>query len=163
MLATNQGDRELLPDAAMLSEYKGQSKTESGFKFIKDDTFEVSSIFLKKPERIAALMMVMTLCLMIYGVSQYNFREALAAAKDTIPNQLKKEVASPSMKWVYRLFYGVQVVTLTLKGLTQEIVINPVKNRDFFLKLPVEYYFLTAMTGLMLFVSAGRFNITGIH
>ena len=124
VLATNQGDRELLPDAAMLSEYKGQSKTESGFKFIKDDTFEVSSIFLKKPERIAALMMVMTLCLMIYGVSQYNLREALAAAKDTIPNQLKKEVASPSMKWVYRLFYGVQVVALTLKGLTREIVIN---------------------------------------
>jgi transposase len=29
----------------MLSEYKKQSSTESGFKFIKDATFEVDSIF----------------------------------------------------------------------------------------------------------------------
>ncbi len=41
--------------------------------------------------------------------------------------------------------------------MTQEVVINPIIHRDFFLKLPVEYYLLTAMTGLMLFVSAGRF------
>ncbi len=124
VLATNQLDREALPDAAMLSEYKGQSKTESGFKFLKDDAFEVSSIFLKKPERIAALMMVMTLCLMVYALSQYEFRQALAAAKDTIPNQVKKETGTPSMKWVYRLFSGVQVVTLCLQGTAQEIVIN---------------------------------------
>lgn len=124
VLATNQLDKKELPDIAMLPEYKGQSKTEGAFKFIKDDAFEVSSIFLKKPERIAALMMVMTLCLMVYGVSQYNLRRALATAKDTIPNQLRREVANPSMKWVYRLFYGVQVITLTLKEVAQEIVIN---------------------------------------
>lgn len=28
------------------------------------------------------------------------------------------------MKWVYRLFQGVQVISLTLQGITQEIVIN---------------------------------------
>lgn len=44
-----------------------------------------------------------------------------------------------------------------LSFMTQEIIVNPILNRDFFLKLPVEYYFLTIMTGLMLFVSAGRF------
>ena len=124
VLATNQLDRAVLPDDAMLSEYKGQSKTESGFKFIKDDAFEVSSVFLKKPERIAALMMIMTLCLMVYALSQYELRQALAAANDTIPSQTKKQIANPSMKWVYRLFFGVQVITLCLQGVTQEIVIN---------------------------------------
>jgi hypothetical protein len=44
-----------------------------------------------------------------------------------------------------------------LSSMTHEIIVNPIVNRDFFLKLPVEYYFLTGMTGLMLFVSAGRF------
>lgn len=44
-----------------------------------------------------------------------------------------------------------------LKYMTDEVLVNPIIHRDFFLKLPVEYYFLTAMTGLMLFVSAGRF------
>jgi transposase len=124
LLATNQLDRKALPDEDILTEYKGQSKTESGFKFIKDDAFEVSSIFLKKPERIAALMMVMTLCLMVYAIAQFELRAALAASQDTIPTQTKKETAKPSMKWVYRLFQGVQVITLTLQKTTQEVVIN---------------------------------------
>lgn len=124
ILATNQLDRQALPDTDMLVEYKGQSKTESGFKFLKDGAFSVSSVFLKKPERIVALMMVMTLCLMVYAIAQYELRAALTAAQDTIPNQLKKETAKPSMKWVYRLFYGVQVITLCLSDVTQEIVIN---------------------------------------
>jgi transposase len=124
LLATNQLDREALPDKDMLSEYKGQSKTESGFKFIKDDAFEVSSIFLKKPGRIAALMMVMTLCLMVYAIAQFELRRALASAQDTIPGQTKKETANPTMKWVYRLFHGIQVITLTIQDVTQEIVIN---------------------------------------
>lgn len=124
LLATNQLDRKALPDEDMLSEYKGQSKTESGFKFIKSGAFEVSSIFLKKPGRIAALMMVMTLCLMVYAIAQFELRSALASAKDTIPSQTKKETANPSMQWVYRLFHGVQVITLTIQEVTQEIVIN---------------------------------------
>ncbi len=124
ILATNQLNRDVLPDEEILSEYKGQSKTESGFKFIKDDAFEVSSIFLKKPERIAALMMVMTLCLMVYAIAQFDFRSALVAAQDTIPSQTKKETSKPSMKWVYRMFQGVQVIKLTLPEVTQEIVIN---------------------------------------
>ena len=77
ILATNQLNTERLPDERILLEYKEQSKTESGFKFIKDNSFEVSSIFLKKPERVAALMMIMTLCLMVYSVAQYRFRESL--------------------------------------------------------------------------------------
>jgi transposase len=124
ILATNQLDRALLPTIAILPEYKEQSKTESGFRFIKDDTFEVDSVYLKKPERIAALMMIMTLCLMVYSVAQYNLRCALQMADDTIPNQLKKETNKPTMKWVYRLFHGIQVLTIQLKEATQEIVIN---------------------------------------
>ncbi|HET6990655.1 MAG TPA: hypothetical protein VFJ43_04990, partial [Bacteroidia bacterium] len=44
-----------------------------------------------------------------------------------------------------------------LHYMTHEVILNPIRNRDFFLKLPVEYYFLTAMTGVLVFVSAGRF------
>jgi transposase len=124
LLATNQLDRKVLPDEEILAEYKGQSKTESGFKFIKNDAFEVSSTFLKKPGRIAALMMVMTLCLMIYALAQFELRTALTSAEDTIPSQTKKPTANPSMQWVYRLFHGIQLITLKIQDLTQEIVIN---------------------------------------
>lgn len=124
ILATNQLDQEILTDEDMLLEYKAQSKTEGGFKFIKDDTFEVDSIFLKKPERIQALMMVMTLCLMVYSVAQYQLRQALEAADETLPSQSGKPTPKPTMKWIYRLFHGVQVVTLSFGEMTQTLVIN---------------------------------------
>ena len=82
ILATNHLDTKLLSDHDMLSEYKKQSSTESGFKFIKDNSFEVRSIFVKKPERISALMMVMTLCLMVYSLAQYTLRNTLLVAND---------------------------------------------------------------------------------
>jgi hypothetical protein len=44
-----------------------------------------------------------------------------------------------------------------LRAVTQNMVLAPIHHRDFFLKLPSEYYFLTAMIGLLLFVAAGRF------
>ena len=47
ILATNQLNTKRLPDKRILLEYKEQSKIESGFKFIKDNSFEVSPIFLK--------------------------------------------------------------------------------------------------------------------
>jgi len=36
-----------LSELDFLSEYKNQYKTEQGFAFIKGDTFEVASVFLK--------------------------------------------------------------------------------------------------------------------
>lgn len=112
----------------MLLEYKAQSSTESGFKFIKDDTFEVSSLFLKKPERISALMMVMTLCLMVYSFAQYKLRMALLANEETIESQTGKPTNKPSMKCVYRLFMGISIIKLQLKDEVQELVSNVTDN-----------------------------------
>ena len=45
ILATNQLDKELLPDPTVLREYKGQNNVERGFFFLKDPWFLVDSIF----------------------------------------------------------------------------------------------------------------------
>jgi len=124
ILATNQLNTDLLPDEKILSEYKKQSKTESGFKFIKDNSFEVSSIFLKKPERVAALMMIMTLCLMVYSVAQYRLRESLKELNEHVPNQNGKLTQNPTMKRVFKLFQGVQVLTVVINDIAQVLVIN---------------------------------------
>jgi transposase len=124
ILSTNELDTQKLPDTALLSEYKKQSGTESGFKFIKDNAFQVDSVFLKTAGRIDALMMIMTLCLMVYGVSQYALRQALEAAGDSIPNQLKKPTQRPSLKWVYFLFLGVHELSMTQGNRTRTMVIN---------------------------------------
>ena len=50
---------------------------ERGFRFLKSPDFLVSSFFLKKPERIEALLMVMTLCLLVYAALEYKIRTKL--------------------------------------------------------------------------------------
>ena len=60
ILAKNDTDSEDLTMAALLEHYKSQPKDECGFRFLKSPKFLTSSIFLKKPERIEALLMIMT-------------------------------------------------------------------------------------------------------
>ena len=126
IIATNQLDASVLSDQDMLQEYKGQQKVERGFAFIKDHTFEVSSVFLKKPSRISALMAVMVLSLFIYSLTQYLLRTTLQSQGESIPNQLKKPTQSPTGKWVFFLFRSVQVLEIKTMdtGPPQAIVIN---------------------------------------
>lgn len=124
VLATNQLDAGILSDANVLSEYKAQSGVECSFKFIKDDTFQVDSVFLKTPERIEALMMVMTLCLMVYGVSEYELQQSLQASNESIPDAMKKPTQTPSLRWVYFLFRVVNEVIVVIGEQAQRLVVN---------------------------------------
>jgi transposase len=63
-----------------------QQGVERGFRFLKDPLFFASSVFLKSPKRIAALGMIMALCLPIYNLGQRQLRQALAQADANIPN-----------------------------------------------------------------------------
>ena len=123
ILATNTPEEEL-SNEEMLAEYKAQSQVESGFKFIKNDTFEVDSIFLKKPERIEALMMVMSLCLMTYNVAQHHLRETLKARNETLLTQTKKPTQNPTMSWIFRQFHGVQIWCLEIGEKVEKLVVN---------------------------------------
>jgi transposase len=124
ILATNELNEQKISDAEILPEYKGQSKTESGFRFIKNNAMEVSSIFLKKASRIEALMMIMTLCLMVYSLAQHQLREALKTHNETVPDQRKKPTQNPTMAWVCRLFCGIGVVSINIADVTQKVVAN---------------------------------------
>jgi transposase len=66
ILATNVLDDSILPNDEVLIEYKGQQSSERGFRFLKDPLFFTSSVFLNTPRRVAALAMVMGLCLLVY-------------------------------------------------------------------------------------------------
>ena len=63
VLASPQND--LTPDQKLVG-YKGQGNVEKGFRFLKDPTFQASTIFVKKPERVEAVLMLMCLSLLIY-------------------------------------------------------------------------------------------------
>ena len=113
ILATNELDTAKLPDRSLLSVYKEQGKTERGFQFIKDNTFQVDSIFLKKPERICGLMMVMTLCLVVYSFAQHCIREKLMQNNETVLNQVKKPTQKPTMRWISHVLQGIDVVKIS--------------------------------------------------
>ena len=67
-------DASELRDAEVITAYKGQAHVEGGFRFLKDPLFFVSSLFVKKPNRIEGLLMVMTLALLVYSVAQRRLR-----------------------------------------------------------------------------------------
>ena len=124
VLATNVLESKNKSEDEMLCEYKGQQSTERGFRFLKDPMFFTNSVFLKTPERVAALAMVMGLCLLVYTLAQRALRQALASAKQTIKNQLGKPTATPTMRWVFQCFQSIHLVILDgvqqIVNLTQE-------------------------------------------
>jgi transposase len=57
---------------------------------------------LKTPRRIAALAMVMALCLLVYTLAQRTLRQSLAQQGQTVPNQLGKPTTTPTMRWIFQ-------------------------------------------------------------
>ena len=132
IIATNEMREEKLSDEEMLIEYKDQQKVEKSFAFIKDKTFEVSSVFLKKQSRIDALMAIMVLSLFVYSLTQYYIRETLKEKKETVPNQQKKEIQNPTAKWIFYLFRNIQILQIKegKKLISEEILnLNPLLER----------------------------------
>ena len=95
-------DWNALSNEKLISVDKEQQKVERGFRFLKDPMFMASTLFLKSPKRIMALMMVMTLCLLIYSALQYRIREVLKVHGATIPNQKGEAISNPTARWVFK-------------------------------------------------------------
>ena len=109
VLATNI-DKEALSPVGLLKHYKAQSEVEKGFRFLKDPLFFVSSLFIKKPSRIDALLMVMTLSLLVYSIAQRRMRANMKKEKATIANQINKEISNPTLRWVFQCFEGINLL-----------------------------------------------------
>lgn len=141
ILGTNILDEaELSPDQ-MLLEYKEQQSTERGFRFLKDPLFLADSIFLKSPERIQALALIMGLCLLVYNLGQRELRSALIRRKETVKNQFGKETSSPTLRWIFQLFQAVHL--LKVKG--ENEISNLTEERLNLLQLfpqPCQQYYL---------------------
>ncbi|MEY3222264.1 MAG: hypothetical protein RLZZ203_1120 [Cyanobacteriota bacterium] len=131
IIATNVLDSKELSNDSMLSEYKAQQSCERGFAFLKDPLFFADSIFLKSPERIESLGMIMGLCLLVYTLAQRQIRNALFNSKSTIKNQLGKATDRPTLRWIFQCFQCIHLVILN----QEEHISNWNKDRDFILSL----------------------------
>lgn len=122
IIATNDIDETVLGDEQVIEVYKkDQQKVERGFRFLKDPLFMASTLFLKSPKRIMALMAVMTLCLMVYAALEHRIRQGLAEHRQTFPDQKGKPAESPTARWVFQFFTGIHVL---LVGQITEVVLN---------------------------------------
>ena len=110
VLATNDLDENRLSSAEVLSTYKSQQSVERGFRFLKSPDFLVSSLFLKKPERIEALLMVMTLCLLVYAAIQHRIRHELKRQSRFFPDMKRKPCQNPTARWVFFCFQGINAL-----------------------------------------------------
>lgn len=98
--------------AQMLTAYKAQHTVERGFRFLKDPQIVASSFFVKNPQRVEALLFVMTLSLFIYSLLEYKIRKALAEQNKTVPDQKGKPTAKPTGRWIFHCFVGVHLLKL---------------------------------------------------
>jgi transposase len=113
VVATNDTEGTVLGDGQVLDAYrKDQQKVERGFRFLKDPLFMASTLFLKSPRRIMALMAIMTLCLMVYAALEHRIRQGLAQQSQTFPDQKGKPTERPTARWVFQSFMDIHVLTL---------------------------------------------------
>lgn len=124
VLATNVTDEEELPAEEVLEAYLEQGVVERGFRFLKDPMFFADSVFLNSPKRIAALAMVMGLCLLVYGLGQRMLRCSLAEWEDHIPDQKDQPTQRPTLRWVFQIFQSVHLAWMgasrQIAGLNEE-------------------------------------------
>ena len=85
ILATNELDENTLDMNELLTNYQSQQKVENGFRFLKDPEFLTSSIYLKNRKRVEALLMIMTLCLLVYAGLEHKMRQELANQEEFFP------------------------------------------------------------------------------
>jgi transposase len=113
IIATNELAGQQLSAAQMLANYTDQgTSVERGFRFLKDPLFFAHSLFLKKPERIMALMMIMGLALLIYALAERQMRLTLAKNEETIPDQKGKPTQTPTIRWAFQSFEGIDILSI---------------------------------------------------
>lgn len=121
VIACNEINGAFTDDKVLLA-YKDQHQVEKGFRFMKDKQFMASTLFIKKPERLEAILMIMALCLLVYASLERELRQQLQKQQQTVPNQVKKQVQNPTMRWIFAIFTGIHC--LYMKDERKFVILN---------------------------------------
>lgn len=95
----------------ILRTYKDQHAIENNFGFLKDDQI-VNAIFLKKPERIEALGLILLISLLIWRLIEHTMRTTLEAADNTLSGWDNKPTQRPTSYMMSWKFKGVLVLRI---------------------------------------------------
>lgn len=95
----------------ILTVYKDQHGTEQNYGFLKDPVI-VNSLFLKKPERIEALGLILLLALLLWRLMERAMRTYVDTTSTRLPGWDKKATERPTAFMMVTKFMGVIVVKL---------------------------------------------------
>jgi transposase len=147
VIASNVVSEAEVSNEELIALYLEQGSVERGFRFLKDPLFLASSVFVKKTERIVALSLIMVLALLVYRLAEHRLREQLAATEQTIPNQVNKPTARPTMRWVFQCFEGIELLQIRTGTRTESLVLRlqPLHRKILSLLGPIyqQFYFFS--------------------
>jgi len=95
----------------ILRTYKDQHGIENNFGFLKDDQI-VNAIFLKKPERIEVLGLILLISLLIWRLIEHTMRVELKASDTTLPGWDNKPTQRPTSYMMTWKFKGIMVLRI---------------------------------------------------
>jgi DNA-binding MarR family transcriptional regulator len=95
----------------ILTVYKDQHGTEQNYGFLKDPLI-VNSLFLKKPERIEALGLVLLLALLLWRLMERAMRTYVDTTRTPLPGWDKKATERPTAFMMITKFAGVIIMKL---------------------------------------------------
>jgi transposase len=71
-----------------------------------------------------ALSLIMVLCLLVYRLAEYRLRARLAETEQTIPDQVQKPTALPTLRWVFQCFEGIELLHVQTDAASLTIVLR---------------------------------------
>src|SRR5438874_12812918 len=95
----------------ILTVYKDQHGTEQNYAFLKDPVI-VNSLFLKKPERIEALGLILLLALLLWRLMERTMRTYVDTTSTPLTGWDKKATERPTSFMMVTKFAGVIVLHL---------------------------------------------------
>jgi len=142
ILATNVLEVNQLSPDEMIAKYKNQQSSERGFSFLKDPLFFTDSVFLKSPERIEALALIMGLCLLVYTLTQRQLRQTLKQAQTGIKNQLGRLTERPTLRWIFQCFQAVHLLQVDSVKQVSNLTDERLRTLSFFPATCQVYYLI---------------------
>jgi transposase len=105
------GKAATLSDAEIMAEWKGQYKVEHSFRLV-NQLFLVTPLFLKTPQRIAALVFLVMVGALIAGLIERQVRRALAALQQPLKGLMPegRDSVRPTVTRLFKAFADYSLV-----------------------------------------------------
>jgi hypothetical protein len=112
-LDTNARDDPPLAPQELWASSKGPSHAARGLRFWKAPPCFAASLYLKKPARLMALRMVMTVCFLGDAALESRLRQARKTPQAPVPEQQGKPVQNPTARWVFPSCVGMHLLRVS--------------------------------------------------